>query len=142
VSTCGIAFGVTDVRQILNGTKTMTRRILPCTDGWALGASLYVQEPWRFDGARVRYLASEEPTAAMGVIWHSPREMERRDARLLLRVTEVREEFLQDLSHTDLEAEGYADKGRFIYVWNTHHRTIWQENPRVRVLRFTATRRG
>lgn len=75
--------------------------------------------------------------------WRSPRFMPRAAARLFLRVVEVRPERLQDISLTDVLAEGYESWEAFRAAWNALNRREecrWDANPTVWVLTFRLVR--
>ncbi len=133
----GIIFSGPMVRAILDGRKTQTRRVmnpqpdtckvnvrniptgyLACPYGLP-GDLLYVKETWAVDSAKiVHYRASEAspPKEKLSsgrevrTIWRSSRFMPKWAARLWLRLTEVRVQRVQDISHEDCVAEGvYRD---------------------------------
>lgn len=88
------------------------------------------------------------------LIWRSPIYMPREAARIFLRVTDVREEWVQDISEEDIKAEGLHYKSsmwkskwttpaayrmEFQRLWNSLNARRgygWETNPRVWVNTF------
>jgi hypothetical protein len=78
--------------------------------------------------------------------WHPPRLMRRGDSRIILEITKVRAEKLQDVSEEDAQAEGVPkDKKDGLYrsafrsLWNeldAAHEGTWEDNPWVWVIEF------
>jgi len=114
------------VRQTLNGSKTMTRRMLKSptdTARWAKGDLLYVREAWRTSasldpvkpsslaqGTRVSYEASDNaPASVLRGKLRPGMFMPRWASRLTLQVEDVSYERLQDITEDDALAEGIVE---------------------------------
>lgn len=134
-----IIFSAPMVRAILDGRKTMTRRVLkpqpipvlswsdppentyPVPTGWkrlpyAPGDVLWVREGWTPESVdaeegyyRPDYRATANGQPTEGR-WRSPIHMPRGASRITLRVTAVKVERLQDISEADAVAEGATDR--------------------------------
>ena len=124
-----IPFRAPMVRAILEGRKTMTRRVLKPRKGLGFpgqlenpryepGDTIWVREAWRtwaqFDdlpprdippGSGVQYLA-DDPVSPWDSRYRHARFMPRWASRIDLRVIAVRVERLQDISEEDAMAEG------------------------------------
>lgn len=134
-----ILFSAPMVRAILNGTKTQTRRAVKdrhidsappacifqwlrerCTYGQP-GDRLWVRETWAYgvhalaaerdeDGPFV-YAADGTDQGRLCDRWRPSIHMPREASRILLEITSVRVEPLQDISEADAVAEGIARDG-------------------------------
>ena len=143
-----ILFSGPMVRAILDGRKTMTRRVIKaprwstpdkalvdfeCPYGW-IGDRLWVRETWAKltpawseNPVEVRYRADFVPAEfAEMVRWKSSRFMPRWASRITLEITGVRVERVQDITPDDCRAEGMPhdnnDAGvRYCFgqLWNT-----------------------
>lgn len=164
-----ISFTGPMVRAILAGRKTQTRRVRhdPPRRRYAVGDLLWVQEAFRVryrSGARslVEYIAggvprwrkvpathANLPTSQPTDRVHSPRFMPRWASRLMLVVTSVREERLQDIRAEDVAAEGIRINAgprrkskllrAFRSLWNSLHEQrgyAWNLNPTVTAIGF------
>lgn len=129
------------VRAILDGRKSMTRRVLKDQDTWnrvgdailkrypnqkaglpyAVGDRLWCRETWHMDKrGGVIYRADAESV----ISWRSPIHMPRARSRLTLTVQSVRVERLQEISEADAVAEGIEHvtttaAGRFYRNYNS-----------------------
>ena len=160
-----ILFNGPMVRAILDGRKTMTRRIVKAgtRDDWnacpygVIGDRLWVRETWRCFGGReyeyqqhqpsIIYRADDGPTHNEGG-WRPSIFMPRWASRITLEITGVRVERLQDISEADAEAEGCTGDHRadrdsdaaqeFRSLWNQINgkRASWDSNPWVWVVEF------
>jgi len=107
------------VRAILEGRKTMTRRIVkppkwsdaehagvdyPCPYGCA-GDRLWVRETW-LPGGNISYLATSPGDGSVKFHWKPSIHMPRRASRITLEVTGVLVERVQEISEADAKAEG------------------------------------
>lgn len=131
-----VLFSAPMVRAILNGTKTQTRRAVKdrhidaappacffqwlrerCTYGQP-GDRLWVRETWAYgvhalaaardeDGPFV-YAADGTDQGRLCDRWRPSIHMPREASRILLEITSVRVEPLQDISDSDIESEGTA----------------------------------
>lgn len=120
-----ILFSAPMVRAIVAGTKTQTRRIVKpgvLEDGWPIayaaercpygapGDRLWVRETWAKAGEvgdDIEYRADNPDP--LGARWRPSIHMPRWASRLLLEVTAVRVERLQDISEDDACAEGVQE---------------------------------
>lgn len=156
------------VRALLEGRKTMTRRLASSPlRKCAPGDRLYVRENWRADdfapddAARTIYMADANPGAlaeTRGIIkWRPCIHMPRVRSRLTLIVTATKVERLQDISDADAIAEGWPhdlakrsplnppseNRPRFWFagLWlNLHGQESWDANPFVVAITFRAIR--
>lgn len=128
-----ILFNAQMVRAILEGRKTVTRRVVKFPRGWnpkftgyipdgavlygsnnipaakapvQVGDVLWVRETWsRMETGQYLYKAdNEKPISYLG--WRPSIHMPREAARIFLRVTDVRVERLQDITPDQIDAEG------------------------------------
>jgi hypothetical protein len=97
-----ILFSTDMVRAILAGRKTQTRRIKFRCDA---GDLLWVRETWACEGLS-GYTYKADPDVPFCVKWRPSLFMPREACRLFLRVENVREERLRDISYDDVFAEG------------------------------------
>jgi len=166
-----ILFSTEMVQAILSGRKTQTRRVIkePCDYGCITGdcdhdvqdqcdnailnaspygkpgGKLWVRETWRSDNTGYAYKASSYDK---GFLWKPSIHMPRRAARIILEVTDVRVERLQDISGKDAAAEGIqsvskygqdADVSDFADLWDSINKKrgySWASNPYVWVVEF------
>lgn len=161
-----ITFSTPMVRAILAGAKTQTRRIVRMhADGSSYdrcrygvpGDRLWVKETW---GRRETLVGSAPHRVYYAADWAdprpfkslSPRFMPRWASRLLLQVTGVRVERLQDITEQDAHAEGVdllggprlgrdwasSKRDAFSTLWDAINgkRLPWSANPWVFVVAF------
>lgn len=176
-----IIFNTEGVKAILDGRKTMTRRVikpqpkLTIADGFykaniqklieggdrvcphgQIGDRLWVKETWApVWGEKAIYRADGEAiskdTGKSVMIWHPSIFMFRKDSRLLLEITGLRAERLQEITEEDALAEGCLPKVceeenmtepatiEFEELWdflNAKRGYGWDKNPWVWVIRF------
>lgn len=162
----GIIFSGPMVRAILDGRKTMTRRLVTRIAPVTIGDELWVREHWQtyaaLDkrelgiGIGIRYkadLAQKGPDHNSGWgRWRSSRFMPRWASRITLKVTAVRVERLQDISpedairegtiHRDSSPAGLSASAMFGNFWDTLARkpgATWADNPWIWVIEFERT---
>ncbi len=128
-----IFFNIEDVRAILDGRKTVTRKAIKPQPAFLSSLLippyrkddiLYVRETWKnatwcFGGGGVGivdgylYRAGKNPFDPIEALiekkWHSPVSMPREAARLFLRVKDVRVQRLQDITNEQARDEGVTD---------------------------------
>ncbi len=144
-----ILFSTPMVQAILDGRKTMTRRIRkPLTlTPYKPGDILWVRETWyqHYDGSYAYRASAPENTG-----WKPSIFMPHEAARIFLRVTDVRAERVQDITEEDAKAEGcmptildgvvfISAKGEFHAIWdnlNAKRGFGWDANPWVWVISF------
>lgn len=175
-----ILFNDQMVRAILEGRKTQTRRIIKGVDGknWLKGASnhvvhaankcpygqpgdrLWVRETWAESGLdRIEYRAFPADGKHFRVVgqWRPSIHMPRKYSRILLEVTDVKVERIQDIKGEETYREGilppYVDeknpRGRFKCkphlwhsvdefkkLWESSYSGSWNRNDWVWVITF------
>ena len=111
-----ILFSAPMVRAILDGKKTMTRRICkPRFDSWQVGDRLWVKETYSLSfGDKVVYRASQ----CISFNWKPSIFMPRKYSRILLEITELKKERIKDCSNEDAVREGFIRNIEFWeYFW-------------------------
>ena len=155
-----IIFSAKMVRAIQAGRKTMTRRVVkpqPSVDEseerqWKCpygepGENLWLRETFQWDGVGtdVVYRADFDDETAKSIVegsgdrWRPSIYMPRWASRILLDVTDVRVERLQDISESDAMSEGVASLDEFKCLWdaiNGKRGYSWDSNPWVWVVSF------
>lgn len=149
-----ILFSTPMVRTILAGRKTMTRRILkPKFDKWQVGDRLWVRETYCLVDGRVVYAADcDADTLEINRgEWKPSIFMQRKYSRILLEITELMREQLQDISEADAKREGVEPEGDywgnditlnsyrngFCSIWEKiNGRDSWEQNPEVVAIGF------
>lgn len=127
-----ILFNTEMVRAILDGKKTVTRRVIKFPDGmtgrlpingerdylfypcgikyppYHLGDILYVRETWAYsqDNGHVRIIYKADNPNCPVDRWFPSIHMEKRDARIFLRVTDMWVERLEDITEDEARNEG------------------------------------
>lgn len=113
-----ILFNSDMVRAILDGRKSVTRRVVkPQPNMFSLRDGikppyrpddiLYVRETWaKIDGDYVFKADDESPEGWHLTAWHPSIHMPREAARIFLRVTDVRVERLKEIDDEEAKAEG------------------------------------
>ncbi|WP_221065966.1 hypothetical protein [Methylomagnum ishizawai] len=115
-----------------------------------IGDRLWVRETWAYDLAAVNSandkngpfvyradLLSEQ--CRLDGRWHPSIHMPRYASRILLEITDIRFERVQEISEADAEAEGVPDVDHYRCLWESLHGRIgetWGHNPWVRVIQF------
>jgi len=99
------------VRAILNGHKTMTRRVVKDPDtrrNWEVGDLIWVKETYGFcpglDADPFVYYRADNPEG--DIRWKSSLFMPRKYSRLTLEITGLRTERVQDITGEDAVKEG------------------------------------
>ena len=160
-----ILFSAPMVRAILDARKTMTRRVAkPKFDAWQVGDRLWVRETYAITHIggdypdRVHYRADE--ASIQSGKWKPSIFMPRKYSRILLEITELKRERLQDISEADAKREGVnkefeVDLATFIHgsneaitknnsyklgfkhIWEQiNGRESWEQNPEVVAIGF------
>lgn len=153
-----ILFRTEMVEAILDGQKTMTRRLRKTKDSppkYKCGTILYVRETWapadETEGTPGDYIyrAGGDFSGAK-VKWHSSMFMPKKAARIFLRITNVRCEPVQNITEDEAKAEGAKSfllyftkpqdvsikttyKAGFHSLWDSIHKKTkehqWGSNP-------------
>lgn len=140
-----ILFNTEMVRAILDGRKTVTRRLIkPQPQGYfevneeplyiydtdfqqgrimppyQPGDILYVRETWMDYAGRIMYKADcdeyrLDSLKLAGFNWHPSLHMPKEAARIFIKVKDVRVERLQDITEEQAESEGISEK--FAMSW-------------------------
>ena len=165
-----ILFSAPMVRAILDGSKTQTRRVakefngMPNLDGILRryphqngcpygkpGDRLWVRETWAHerdgtgcpDDTGILYRATDPgwDDEETGLRWRPSIYMPRRASRILLEITDVRVQRLQEIGDEDARAEGCEPfaypRDRFQGLWDTIHGSgAWHANPWVWAITF------
>lgn len=160
-----ILFSCEMVRAILEGRKTMTRRILKqkavdwlptlsdisiackpstglCHIGYP-GDRLWVRETWNKFGDYHAYRATDEDVYPEKK-WRSPIFMPRVASRILLEITDVRVERLKEITAADCVCEGIEFESDVFTTYNKFRRLwksingpeSWGRNPWIWVITF------
>lgn len=152
-----IIFSGEMVRALLDGRKTMTRRVVKkqhCPYGQP-GDLLWVRETWRQAQWKDGILYRADKARSLGMDEYSDRHkwkpsifMPRKASRLTLEITDIRMERVQDITTDDAIAEGIKElqggaKVEFHNLWdsiNAKRGYGWKANPRVWVVVFQVHR--
>lgn len=129
-----ISFSPGMVKAICEGRKTQTRRVVKTEKSkyGKPGDYLWVREAHAFaDDNSVLYRANYPEDYRLAVKWRPPMFMFRAHSRMLLRVTDIRQEPLSSITEADAKAEGamYHD-GRGINHsgWrHTYHHPVFED---------------
>lgn len=161
-----ILFSTAMVRAILDGRKTMTRRVckiqpIPIITGYDLTATLtagcpygkvddrlWVRETWMPGDSAVKYYyRATKPEQGNYFKWHPSIFMPREASRITLEITNIKIERLQDISAMDIEREGTLTENTeiskvldiWIELWdsiNAKRGYGWETNPWVWCISF------
>lgn len=107
------------VRAILDGRKTMTRRVCkPRFDKWKVGGRLWVRETYSSVRGRAVYAATCHIGSFERFQWKPSIFMPRKLSRILLEITELKRERIRDCSNEDAIREGFLRNIEFWeYFW-------------------------
>lgn len=108
-----ILFSTEMVKAILDGRKTMTRRVFKSrTARYCIGDELWVRETWcernayMYEDNTSGYLYKADNFDEMDVKWRPSIFMPKEASRIFLKITDVRVEHLQDITNADAKSEG------------------------------------
>ena len=151
-----ILFSSPMVRAILDGKKTMTRRIYKtCFDSWKVGDKLWVKETYLVAhdehtlNTKTVYAATDPNLIGMGFnysvkcssktqlpIWRPSIFMPRKYSRILLEITDIKRELLRDISEADAKREGFDNRQEFIDYFEEINPVLKEQNPEVIAIGF------
>lgn len=148
-----INFTGTSVRAILEGRKTMTRRVIDPKPGRSLspGVRLWVREqfylvPWTDDGFQeydkpfyFATLSEDDLGDIRGCKLRPASHMPRWASRINLEVINIHVEQLQQITERDAIAEGALNRDEFVKIWDLIYSKRgygWDINPVVLVIEF------
>lgn len=151
-----ILFSDPMVRAILDGKKTMTRRIYkPWFDSWGVGDRLWVKETYLVArdehslNTKTIYAATDPNLMGIGFnysvkcssktqlpLWRSPISMPRKYSRLLLEITDIKRESLRDISKADAKREGFDNRQDFLNYFEEINPEMKGKNPDVVAIGF------
>lgn len=129
-----ILFSSPMVGAILDGIKTMTRRVYkPRFDKWKVGDKLWVRETYTLIHGRAVYAATCDIESYR---WRPSIFMPRRFSRILLEITELKRELLRDVSEADALREGFENNREFLDYFEKINPEMKWENPLVLAIGF------
>lgn len=134
-----ILFSAPMVRAILDGEKTMTRRIdKPRFDSWQVGDRLWVRETYAISdigdnySIKVHYKADNIPSAK----WSPSIFMPRKYSRILLEITNIKRELLRSISEADAKREGFDNRQEFLDYFEKINPEMKGQSPEVIAIGF------
>ena len=129
-----ILFSSPMVRAILDGRKTMTRRVYKLRfDKWQVGDRLWVRETYTRVHGRAVYAATCDIESYR---WRPSIFMPRRFSRILLEITKLKRELLRDVSEADALREGFENNREFLDYFEKINPEMKWENPVVIAIGF------
>lgn len=150
-----ILFSAPMVRAILDGKKTMTRRIYKtCFYTWQVGDRIWVKETYLIahndsNNTKIIYAATDPNLLGIGFnysvkcssktqlpIWRPSIFMPRKYSRILLEITDVKRELLRDISEADAKREGFENRQEFIDYFDEINPVLKEQNPEVIAIGF------
>lgn len=151
-----ILFSSPMVRAILDGKKTMTRRIYKtCFYSWQVGDRLWVKETYLIAhdehslNTKTIYAATDPNLMGIGFnysvkcssktqlpIWRPSIFMPRKYSRILLEITELKRELLRDISEADAKREGFENRQEFLDYFEEINPEMKGQNPEVVAIGF------
>ena len=143
------------VRAILDGRKTMTRRICkPQLGKWQVGDRLWVKETYLIahdDAIDTKIIyATEAPylielefdyyiersSKTQLPLWRPSIFMPRKYSRILLEITGIKRESLRDISEADAKREGFDNRQEFLDYFEEINPEMKRQNPEVVAIGF------
>lgn len=150
-----ILFSAPMIRAILDGKKTMTRRIYKtCFNSWQVGDRLWVKETYLVahddsNNTKIIYAATDPNLLGIGFnysvkcssktqlpIWKPSIFMPRKYSRILLEITDIKRELLRDISEDDAKREGFENRQEFIDYFEEINPAMKMQNPEVIAIGF------
>lgn len=150
-----ILFSAPMVRAILDGKKTMTRRIYKtCFYSWQVGDRLWVKETYLIAqddsiNTKIIYAATDPNLLGIGFnysvkcssktqlpIWRPSIFMPRKYSRIMLEITDIKRELLRDISEADAKREGFENRQEFLDYFEEINPVLKEQNPEVVAIGF------
>lgn len=150
-----ILFSSPMVRAILDGKKTMTRRIYKtCFDCWKVGDRIWVKETYLIahddsNNTKIIYAATDPSLMGIGFnysvkcssktqlpLWKPSIFMPRKYSRIMLEITDIKRELLRDISEDDAKREGFENRQEFIDYFEEINPVLKEQNPEVIAIGF------
>lgn len=150
-----ILFSSPMVRAILDGKKTMTRRIYKtCFDSWNVVDRLWVKETYviatnNIGEEKIIYAATDPNLLGIGFnysvkcssktqlpIWRPSIFMPRKYSRIMLEITDIKREALRDISEDDAKREGFDNRQEFLDYFEEINPEMKGQNPEVVAIGF------
>lgn len=150
-----ILFSSPMVRAILDGKKTMTRRIYKtCFYSWQVGDRLWVKETYlvahdNANNTKIIYAATDPNLLGIGFnysvkcssktqlpIWKPSIFMPRKYSRIMLEITDIKRELLRDISEDDAKREGFENRQEFLDYFDEINPVLKEQNPEVIAIGF------
>lgn len=150
-----ILFSAPMVRAILDGRKTMTRRIYKtCFNSWQVGDRIWVKETYLVAqddsiDTKIIYAATDPNLLGIGFnysvkcssktqlpLWKPSIVMPRKYSRILLEITDIKRELLRDISENDAKREGFDDRQEFLDCFEEINPVLKGQNPEVLAIGF------
>ena len=129
-----ILFSGPMVRAILDGCKTMTRRVYkPRFDKWKVGDRLWVRETYSLVHGRAVYAATCDIKCYR---WRPSILMPRKYSRILLEITDIKRELLRDILEDDAKREGFDNRQDFLNYFEKINPEMKGKNPEVVAIGF------
>lgn len=150
-----ILFSSPMVRAILDGKKTMTRRIYKtCFYTWQVGDRIWVKETYLVahddsNNTKIIYAATDPNLMGMGFnysvkcssktqlpLWKPSIFMPRKYSRITLEITDIKRELLRDISEADSKREGFENRQEFLDYFDEINPEMKGQNPEVVAIGF------
>lgn len=150
-----ILFSAPMVRAILDGKKTMTRRIYKtCFYSWQVGDRLWVKETYLVahddsNNTKIIYAATDPNLMGIGFnysvkcssktqlpLWKPSIFMPRKYSRITLEITDIKRELLRDISEDDAKREGLDNRQEFLDYFEEINPILKGKNPEVIAIGF------
>lgn len=150
-----ILFSAPMVRAILDGKKTMTRRIYKtCFYTWQVGDRIWVKETYLIAqddsiNTKIIYAATDPNLLGIGFsysvkcssktqlpLWRPSIFMPRNYSRILLEITDIKREALRDISEADAKREGFDSRQEFLDYFEEINPEMKRQNPEVVAIGF------
>ena len=121
----------TQIKQVLDGTKTQTRRQVK-EDEWIIYDEKDGKHRVMTPGNRVKWRVGQDYAVIPG---RGKKGIVRDGKSVRYIITDIREEPLQAISHAEVKREGVQHLSQYVDLWNSICGN-WNENPNVWVISF------